>query len=106
MHRNASEEEDGAVEIEVEEKADQAAHEVPKNPLVSHDVTGYEEWQRQAVHEVCGGQVDHVYQRGVPAFGPEGTIEDDRVKGDTEDECERVTNREEDVLVGLIDAAR
>ncbi len=40
-------------------------------------------------------------------LGPaEGTVEDDRVKGKAEDECERVTYGEEDILVGLIYAAR
>lgn len=107
MDRDAGEEEDGTVEVKVEEETDQATHEVPEDPAVTHDVTGHKEWQRQAVHEVCGGQVDHVDQRRVPAFGlPEGSEEYDRVEDDAEDEGEGVTDREENVLVGLIYAAR
>lgn len=107
MDRDASEEEDRAVEVKVEEKTDEAAHEVPEDPTVTHDVTSHKEWQWQAVHEVCRGQVDHVDQWSIPALGPaEGTVEDDRVKGKAEDERERVTYGEEDVLVGLIYAAR
>lgn len=106
VDRDAREEEDGTVEVEVEEEADQAAHEVSEDPAVSHDVTGHEERQRQAVHEVRRGQIDHVDQGSVPALGsPEGTVEDHRVEGDAEEEGERVTDGEEDVLVGLVDAA-
>ena len=104
---DASEEEDGAVEVEVKEKTDQAAHEVPEDPAVTHDVTSHKEWQRQAVHEVRRGQVDHVDQRSVPTLGSaERAVEDDRVKGNAEDERERVTDGEENVLVGLVYAAR
>ena len=45
MDRDASEEEDGAVEVKVKEKSDKAAHEVPKDPTVMHDVTSHKEWQ-------------------------------------------------------------
>lgn len=45
VDRYTSEEEDGAVQVKVEEKTDQAAHEVPKDPSVMHDVTSHEEWQ-------------------------------------------------------------
>lgn len=106
VHGDAGEEEDGAVEVEVEEEADQAAHEVAEHPAVAHDIAGDEEWQRQAVHEVCGGQVDHVDEGGVPALGTsEGAVEDDGVEGDAEEEGERVADGEEDVLVGFVNAA-
>lgn len=45
VDRNAGEEGDGTVQIEVEEKANEAAHEVPKDPTITHDVTGHKEWQ-------------------------------------------------------------
>ncbi len=45
MDRDASEEEDRAVEVKVEEKTDEAAHEVPEDPTVTHDVTSHKEWQ-------------------------------------------------------------
>lgn len=61
VHRDTSEEEDGAIEVKVEEKTNHTAHEVPKNPAVTHYVTSYKKWQRQAVHKVCRGQVNHVY---------------------------------------------
>lgn len=89
VDRDASEEENGAVEVKVKKKSDQPAHEVPEDPAVSHDVTSNEKWQRQAIHEVCGGQVDHVDQRGVPSLGPpKGAVEDHRVERDAENECE------------------
>lgn len=62
MDGDTSEEENGAVEVKVEEKTDQAAHEIPKHPAVTHDIASHKEWQRQAVHEVCRGQVHHVDQ--------------------------------------------
>lgn len=106
VHRDTREEEDGAVQVEVEEEANQAAHEVSKHPAISHHVTGHQEGQRQPVHEVCGGQVDHVDQRRIPALGAsEGAIQDDGVQRDAEDEGEGVADREEDVLIGLIYAA-
>lgn len=52
MDRNAGEEGDGTVQIEVEEEANEATHEVSKDPAVPHDVAGHEKRQRQAVHEV------------------------------------------------------
>lgn len=45
MDRNAGKERDGAVQIEVKEKANKAAHEVSKDPAITHDVTGHKEWQ-------------------------------------------------------------
>lgn len=45
VDRDASKEEDGTVEVEVEEETDQAAHEVTKDPAVTHDVTSHKEWQ-------------------------------------------------------------
>lgn len=45
VDRYASEEEDGAVEVKVEEKTDQPAHEVPEDPAITHDVTSHKEWQ-------------------------------------------------------------
>lgn len=67
MHRDAGEEEDGAVEVEVEEEADETAHEVPEYPAVPQYVACHQEGQRQTIHQVGGGQVHHVDQRGVPA---------------------------------------
>lgn len=107
MHGDAREEEDGAVEVEIEKKAHKAAHEVPKHPAVTHYVACHKEGQGQTVHEVCSGQVDHVDQRSVPALGStDRAVEDHRVQRDAEDERERVADGEEDVLVGLIYAAR
>lgn len=34
VHRDAGEEEDGAVQVEVEEEADEPAHEVSEHPVV------------------------------------------------------------------------
>ena len=45
VDRYTSQEEDGAVEVEVEEESDQAAHKVPEDPAVTHDVTSHKEWQ-------------------------------------------------------------
>lgn len=45
VDRNASEEEDGTVQVEVKEKTNKTAHEVPKDPTVTHDVTRHKEWQ-------------------------------------------------------------
>lgn len=67
MHRDAGEEVDGAVQVEVEQEAHQATHEVPENPAVPQHVAGHQEGQRQAIHQVGGGQVHHVDQGGVPA---------------------------------------
>lgn len=103
VHGNASEEWDGTVQIEVEQEANKATHEVAKDPTVPHDVAGHEEGQWQAVHEVRWREVDHVDERGVPPLGLEkGSEEDDRVQGDAENEGERIADWEEDVLVGLI----
>jgi len=103
---DAREEEDGTVEVKVEEETDKAAHEVPEDPAVTHDVARHQERQRQAVHEVRRGQVHHVDQRGVPAPGlAKGAVEDDRVQGDAEEERERVADGQENVLVGLVYAA-
>lgn len=110
MHRNAGEEEDGAVEVEVEEESYEAAHEVPEHPVVPQHVAGHQEGQRQAVHQVRGGQVHHVDQRGVPAppaaaVGAAGPHQNHRVQHQAEEEGEGVADGQEDVLVGLVDAA-
>lgn len=62
VHRDAGKEEDGAVEIEVEQEAYEAAHEVPKHPAVPQHIACHQEGQRQAVHQVSGGQVHHIDQ--------------------------------------------
>ncbi|TNN47449.1 hypothetical protein EYF80_042334 [Liparis tanakae] len=107
VHGDAGEEEDGAVEVEVEEEADEAAHEVAEDPAVPQHVTRHQEGQRQAVHEVGGGQVHHVDQRGVPAppaaaaaaaVMAAGAQQHHRVEGEAEDEGQRVADRQEDVL--------
>lgn len=66
MHRDAGEEEDGAVEVEVEQKPNKAAHEVPKHPAVSQHVARHQERQRKTIHQVSRGQVNHVDERGIP----------------------------------------
>lgn len=47
---DTGEEEDGTVEIEVEQETHQATHKVPKHPAVSQHVAGHQEGQGQAVH--------------------------------------------------------
>lgn len=107
VNRDAGEEEDGAVEVKVEEEANQATHEVPEHPSVLHDVARHQKGQRQPVHEVRGRQVDHVDRRGVPALGAaERLVQDVPLQRDAEEEGERVADGEEDILVGLINAAR
>lgn len=112
VHRDASEEKDGAVEVEVEEEADESAHEVPKHPVIPQHVAGNQEGQRQAVHQVGGGQVHHVDQGGVPATtaadaaaAAAGSQQHHRVEREAEEKGQRVADRQEDVLVGFVDAA-
>lgn len=110
VHRDAGEEEDGAVQVEVKEEAYEAAHEVTEHPVVPQHVAGHQEGQRQAVHQVGGGQVHHVDQGGVPvppaAVTPAWSQQHHRVERQAEEEGQRVADRQEDVLVGLVDAAR
>lgn len=109
VHGDARQEEDGAVQVEVEEEPNKAAHEVPEDPAVPQHVAGHQEGQRQAVHQVSGGQVHHVDQGGVPpppaAVGPARPEQDHRVQGQAEEEGEGVADGQEDVFVGLVDAA-
>ena len=117
MHGDAGEEEDGAVEVEVEEEADEAAHEVPEHPAVPQHVARHQEGQRQSIHQVGGGQVYHVDQRGVPAPSATadaaaaaavvaaGAQQHHGVEGEAEEEGQRVADGQEDVLIGFIDAA-
>lgn len=110
VHRDAGQEEDGTIEVEIEEEPYKTTHEVPKNPAIPQDIARHQEGQRQAVHQVGGGQVHHVDQRGVPALpataGPARPKQNHRVQGQAEEKREGVADRQEDVLVGLIDAAR
>lgn len=117
VHGDAGEEEDGAVEVEVEEEADEAAHKVPEHPAVPQYVACHQEGQRQAIHQVGGGQVHHVDQRGIPASPAAtataaapavvaaGAQQHHRVEGEAEEEGQRVADRQEDVLVGFVNAA-
>lgn len=117
MHGDAGEEEDGAVEVEVEEEADEAAHEVPEHPAVPQHVARNQEGQRETVHQVSGGQVHHVDQRGVPAppaaraataatvLVAAGSQQHHRVEREAEEEGQRVADGQEDVLVGFVNAA-
>lgn len=119
MHGDAGEEEDGAVEVEVEEEADEAAHEVPEHPAVPQHVARHQEGQRQTVHQVGGGQVHHVDQRGVPAptaaraatataatvLVAAGSQQHHRVEREAEEEGQRVADGQKDVLVGFVNAA-
>lgn len=117
MHGDAGEEEDGAVEVEVKEEADEAAHEVPEHPAVPEHVARHQEGQRQTVHQVGGGQVHHVDQRGVPASPTTtaaaaaatvvaaGAQQHHRVEGEAEQEGQRVADGQEDILVGFVNAA-
>lgn len=116
VHRDASEEKDGAVEVEVEEEADESAHEVSEHPVIPQHVAGNQEGQRQAVHQVGGGQVHHVDQGGVPATtavnaaaaagaAAAGSQQHHRVEREAEEKGQRVADGQEDVLVGFVDAA-
>ena len=117
VHRDAGEEEDGAVEVEVEEEANQAAHEVPEHPPIPQHVARHQERQRQTIHQVSGRQVHHVDQRGVPstpaATSPAaaavlvaaGSQQHHGVEREAKEEGQRVTDGQEDVFVGLVDAA-
>lgn len=117
VHRDASEEKDGAVEVEVEEEADESAHEVPEHPVIPQHIAGNQEGQRQAVHQVGGGQVHHVDQGGVPATtaadataaaagaAAAGSQQHHRVEREAEEKGQRVADGQEDVLVGFVDAA-
>lgn len=46
VHGDASQEKDGAVEVEVEEEANEPTHEVTKHPVVPQHVAGHQEGQR------------------------------------------------------------
>lgn len=113
MHGDACQEKDGAVEVKVEEEANQPTHEVPKHPVIPQHVAGHQEGQRQAVHEVGGRQVHHVDEGGVPATAAAasgaaaaGSQQHHRVEREAEEEGQRVADGQEDVLVGLVDATR
>lgn len=41
MHRDAGEEKNATVQVEVEQEAHQSTHEISKDPVVMHDITGY-----------------------------------------------------------------
>lgn len=66
VERDTCQEEDAAVQVEVEEEPNQTTHGVSKQPAVTGDVTGNKEGQGQTVHEVTECQVEHVDQRWVP----------------------------------------
>lgn len=113
MHGDASQEKDGAVEVKVEEKANEPTHEVPEHPVIPQHVAGHQEGQRQTVHEVGGCQVHHVDEGGVPAAttaascaAAAGSQQYHRVEREAEEEGQRVADGQKDVLVGLVDAAR
>lgn len=113
VHGDASQEKDGAVEVEVEEEADESTHEVPEHPVIPQHVAGHQEGQRQTVHQVGGRQVHHVDEGGVPATAATaggaaaaGSQQHHRVEREAEEEGQRVADGQEDVLVGLVDATR
>lgn len=108
MDGYTGEEEDAAVQVEVKQETHQPAHEVSKNPMVTHHIAGHEERQREAVHQIRGGQIDHVDQRSVPLTAtpaPVGPKEDGGVQDEAEQEGQGVAQRQDDVLVGLVNAA-
>lgn len=89
MDGYAGKKEDTAVKIEVKQKTYQSAHEVSEDPMVTHYIAGHEERKREAVHQICGCQVDHVDQRRVPLSASPttvGTQEDRGVQDDAEQE--------------------
>lgn len=93
MDGYTGEEEDAAVQVEVKQKTHQPAHEVSKNPMVTHHVAGHEERQREAIHQIHGGQIDHVDQRSVPltaASALMGSQEDGGVQEEAEQEGQGV----------------
>lgn len=91
MDGYTGEEEDAAVQVEVKQETHQPAHEVSKNPMVTHHVTGHEERQREAVHQIRGGQIDHVDQRSVPLTAAlAGPQEDGGVQDEAEQEGQGV----------------
>lgn len=113
VHGDASQEEDGAVEVKVEEEANESTHEVPEHPVIPQHVAGHQKGQRQTVHEVGGGQVHHVDEGGVPATAATaggaaaaGSQQHHRVEREAEEEGQRVADGQKDVFVGLVDATR
>lgn len=53
----AGEEENAAVQIEMEAKVDELAHEIPKGPVFTAGVVVNQERQAGQVQQVCAGQV-------------------------------------------------
>ena len=91
----AGEEEDAAVQVEVEAKADELAHEVPEDPVVSAGIVMNQEGKAGEIQQVGAGQVQH--DDGAAPPGPH--FED--VRGDgyhisrkTHQEDNAINNRE------------
>lgn len=53
------EEEDAAVQVEMEAKADQLAHEIPEDPVLATGVVVNQEGEAGKIQQVCAGQVQH-----------------------------------------------
>jgi hypothetical protein len=53
------EEEDAAVQVKVEAKADELAHEIPKDPVLATGIIVNQERKAGQIQQVCPGQVHH-----------------------------------------------
>lgn len=62
----AGEEEDAAVQVEMEAKADELAHEFTKDPVLPTGVVVYQEGKAGEVEQVCECQVHHDDSAALP----------------------------------------
>lgn len=62
----AGEEEDAAIQVEVEAKADELAHEFTKYPVFPTGIVVYQEGKTGEVEQVCECQVQHDYGAALP----------------------------------------
>ena len=104
----AGEEEDAAIQVEVEAEADELAHEVPEDPVFSTGIVVNQEGKAGEIQQVCAGQVQH--DDGAASPGPH--FEDVRgdgyhISGKTHQEDDAINNREVvrlegDIFIGAI----
>lgn len=104
IHADAGEEEDAAVEVDVEQKAHNFAGRHPEGPVVVVTVVVDEGGQRQNVQEVGQGEVEQEDGGGVPGPNLQEEPQSCGIEDEAKDKDQAVGHRQEDVFEVLIKA--
>lgn len=104
IHADAGEEEDAAVEVDVEQEAHDFAGRHPERPVAVVGVVVDQRGQREDVQEVRQGEVEHEDGGGVPRSHLQEEPQSRGVEQEADDKHQTVGDGQEDVFEALIKA--